>query len=208
MLNCRAGLWRCIQPGHGAATNALRLGRNVNSLAHGQRRLRHGFTENQPRIAADNALREDAREHGEELPPRYAGNDFRTSAFAANRKKREIAALREPPRQYETPNLAKLGPRDPRMSDSDWNRRKRELRHLQDPLDLATFVKKELAKGRVQEMLQLVRMASHSMQCIVSWNHIIDQRLANGHINDAFKVYNEVWAPYPEPGGAMLTCSR
>ncbi|KAJ5024864.1 PPR repeat family-domain-containing protein, partial [Bipolaris maydis] len=78
------------------------------------------------------------------------------------------------------------------MSESDWNRRKRELRHLQDPLDLAAFVKQELGKDRVEEMLQLVRMASHSMQCIVSWNHIIDHLLAKERIKDALRVYNDM----------------
>lgn len=67
-----------------------------------------------------------------------------------------------------------------------------ELRHLQDPLELATFVKRELAKGKATEMLQLVRMASHSMECIVSWNHIIDHYLAKERVNDALKVYNEM----------------
>lgn len=78
------------------------------------------------------------------------------------------------------------------MSVSDWERRKKELRHLQDPLELATFVAKELRKDKATEMLQLVRMASHSMQCVVSWNHIIDHYLAKERVNDALKVYNEV----------------
>jgi pentatricopeptide repeat protein len=82
------------------------------------------------------------------------------------------------------------------MTDSDWNRRKRELRHLQDPLELATFVSNELKKNRVEEMLQLVRMASHSMQCVVSWNHIIDHYLATERVNDAIKVYNDVCIPH------------
>lgn len=116
------------------------------------------------------------------------------SAVAANQKKRERAVLRqEPQKVYDTPNLAKLGSRDPTVSDRDWNNRKRELRHLQDPLELAVFVKSELKKGKAAEMLQLVRMASHSMACIVSWNHIIDHYLANERIADAMKVYNDVW---------------
>lgn len=115
--------------------------------------------------------------------------------MAANQKKKERAALRQPPHAqstYETPNLAMLGRRDPSMSERDWNNRKRELRHLRDPLELATFVRKELGKDRSMEMLQLVRMASHSMQCVVSWNHIIDHYLAKERVNDALKVYNDV----------------
>lgn len=78
------------------------------------------------------------------------------------------------------------------MSETDWNRRKRELRFLQDPLDLAQFVQAELRKDRAEEMKQLVRMASHSMLCVVSWNHIIDHYLAKSQVSDALKVYNDV----------------
>ncbi|KAI2478140.1 pentatricopeptide repeat protein [Pyrenophora tritici-repentis] len=176
MFNCRASLWPCIQPRHVPPTNVS----NVFLFTHGQRRLRSDTKEYKQRLR--------------ELPfsPPWAGDSFKTSAFAANRKKRELAAMREKPARYETPNLAKMGPRDPRMSNSDWDRRKRELRHLQDPLDLANFVKQELAKGKEDEMLQLVRMACHSMMCVVSWNHIINHKLADGRVNDALKVYNEM----------------
>jgi pentatricopeptide repeat protein len=127
---------------------------------------------------------------------------WQQSAVAANQKKWERAALRQQPagKVYGTPNLDKLGRRDPTISETDWNNRKRELRHLQDPLELATFVSQELRKGRATEMLQLVRMASHSMQCVVSWNHIIDHFLANEKVNDALKVYNEVCLNYDPCG--------
>jgi pentatricopeptide repeat protein len=121
---------------------------------------------------------------------------WHNSAVAANQKKRERAALRQPSlrdaERQETPNLLKLGKRDTSISDTDWNRRKRELRYLQDPLDLAQFVKAELNKDKVVEMKQLVQMASHSMSCVVSWNHIIDYYLAKEKVNDALKVYNDV----------------
>lgn len=93
-------------------------------------------------------------------------------------------------------DINKIGKRDSNMSERDWNNRKRELQYLKDPLELATFVKNELRKDRVTEMLQLTRMASHSMQCIVSWNHIIDYYLANEKVNNALKVYNEVRLPH------------
>jgi hypothetical protein len=88
--------------------------------------------------------------------------------------------------------LRKLGRRDPSMSSKDWNRRRREIQHLADPLALATFVKKELMKDKDTEMLQLVQMASHSMQSVVSWNHLIDYHLAKGRVSQAFKIYNDV----------------
>ncbi|EUC28721.1 hypothetical protein COCCADRAFT_108362 [Bipolaris zeicola 26-R-13] len=189
MLNCRACLWRCIQALDVPTTNAHRLRRNVNPLlVNSQQRL----------LSTRNVARQEDKtlaELGEAGGRSRNGEDhFKKSAFAAKQKRAEILALRQSHarRVDETPNLAKLGRRDPRMSESDWNRRKRELRHLQDPLDLAAFVKQELSKDRVEEMLQLVRMASHSMQCIVSWNHIIDHLLAKERVKDALKVYNDM----------------
>jgi pentatricopeptide repeat protein len=190
MLNCRACLWRNIQALDVPATNAHCLRRSVNALfRQGQQRLAYTRDATRNDDERPTHLNEGGRssKHGED--------HYRKSAFAANQKRRERTALRQTPQRRavdETPNLAKLGRRDPQISDSDWNRRKMELRHLQDPLELATFVRNELGKGKVEEMLQLVRMASHSMQCVVSWNHIIDHYLAKERVNEALKVYNDV----------------
>jgi hypothetical protein len=59
-------------------------------------------------------------------------------------------------------------------------------------LELADFVKQELAKGKDNEMLQLVRMASRSMNCVVGWNHVIKHNLEQGKVTQALKLYNEV----------------
>lgn len=78
------------------------------------------------------------------------------------------------------------------MTPQERTARTKELQYLKDPLEVANFVKKELGKDKAKEMLQLVRMASHSMQCIVSWNHIINYHLERERISEAMKVYNEV----------------
>jgi hypothetical protein len=191
MLNCRACLWRCIEALDVPATNFHRLRRNVNPVfLPSQMRRIQSSTRN---IVRKSETRPTQLSEVERLS-RKGETPWQNSAVAANQKKWERTALRQPPapRVYETPNLAKLGIRDPSVSERDWNLRKRELRYLQDPLELATFVKKELWKDKPTEMLQLVRMASHSMQCIVSWNHIIDYFLAKERVNDALKVYNDV----------------
>ncbi|CAO2647813.1 Nn.00g087350.m01.CDS01 [Neocucurbitaria sp. VM-36] len=189
MLNCRACLWRCIQALDLPTTNAHRLRRNVTpALGQGQRRLQS------TRDVVRTVNAKPMHTTKVERLSRYESEPWQKSAVAANQKKKERAALRQQStlKVTETPNLSKLGRRDPSMSVSEWERRKKELRHLQDPLELATFVWRELRKGKATEMLQLVRMASHSMQCIVSWNHIIDHYLANERVNDALKVYNEM----------------
>lgn len=191
MLTCRASLWRCTQTLRVPASSAHRLRSNVNALLrpHLHRLLSTRNVSWQQQGEGRPTDLGDARG-----PSKYGEDHFRKSAFAANRKRAATKALRQTHarRVDNTPNLAKLGRRDPRMSDSDWNRRKRELRHLQDPLELAVFVKQELAKDKVDEMLQLVYMASHSMECIVSWNHIIDYYLDKGRVKDALKAYNDV----------------
>jgi pentatricopeptide repeat protein len=204
MLNCRACLWRCIEALDTPATNIHLLRRNVNPvfLPAQVRRYQSSVRDVVRKIEAR------PRQLSEvEQIARKGEDPWKKSAFAANQKRRERAALREPPAQrvYDTPNLAKLGSRDPEVSERDWMLRKKELRYLQDPLELATFVKKELWKDKPTEMLQLVRMASHSMQCIVSWNHVIDYFLAKGKVNDAMKVYNDVCVLQRELKDSVLT---
>lgn len=153
-------------------------------------------------IAAHNGARLVTTRHGARSPvddsedgPRPREDQWQRSGVAANVKRREQAALKKSTQRTprdETPNLARLASRDPRIPEQDWNRRKKELRYLQDPLELATFVSNELRKDRVDEMLQLVIMASHSMDCVVSWNHIVDYYLTKGRVNDAIKLYNDM----------------
>ncbi|KAF2712440.1 hypothetical protein K504DRAFT_401317 [Pleomassaria siparia CBS 279.74] len=86
----------------------------------------------------------------------------------------------------------RIGRRDPSMTSIEWNRRRKELQYLSDPLELATFVKNGLRKDKATEMLQLVQMASHSMQTVVSWNHLIDYHLAKENVSKAMKIYNDM----------------
>jgi pentatricopeptide repeat protein len=191
MLNCRACLWRCIQALDAPAANAHRLRHDVDALVlKSQRRLLTTTPDDVTvrRIDASPAPFEVERLSRE-------GDPWKKSAVAANQKKKERAALRTPRSNEirETPNLSHVGRRDYATSEKDWNNRKAELRHLQDPLELANFVRNELQrKDKTEEMLQLVRMASHSMQCTVSYNHIIDHYLATERVNDALKVYNDM----------------
>lgn len=130
------------------------------------------------------------------------------SPAARDLARREDRALRRPVNKEEMREEVSsremwLGKRDPRISQAEWDRRKRELQYLRDPLEVAAFVKQELAKGKAKEMLQLVRMASHSMQVVVSWNHIIDHFMKKStvstndgmklhNVNEAMKTFNEV----------------
>jgi hypothetical protein len=188
MLNCRACLWRCVSPADRSLVNALptRLRSNVTPL------LTHRFLRTSaPAVRSEN--RSQASALATSKPERWE-----TSRMAVNQKRRERnvlhqSAVDKSARGKEPPSDMKIGRRSAtKMSTSDWDRRKAELRFLRDPLELAMFVKKELAKGKPAEMLQLVQMASHSMDCVVSWNHIINHHLDTGNITGALKVYNDV----------------
>ncbi|KAF2473338.1 pentatricopeptide repeat protein-like protein [Lindgomyces ingoldianus] len=123
---------------------------------------------------------------------------WKKSTQAAGLKKKERKGLTRQPAPTKQINRIgvqvsrKVGRRDPSISSKDWRSRKMELQYITDPLELADFVKKELNKDKTAEMLQLVRMASNSMQCIVSWNHIIDYYLIKGWVSRAVKIYNEM----------------
>ncbi|KAL1622399.1 hypothetical protein SLS54_004963 [Diplodia seriata] len=66
-----------------------------------------------------------------------------------------------------------------------------------DPLRLADTVQKRLSKGDIEPVLDLVRFASNSMDCVVSWNHIIDHFMNLGRPSHALKIYNEVRLSFP-----------
>ena len=84
----------------------------------------------------------------------------------------------------------------------------KELAWLQDPAKLADQTKHRLRNGNAEEKikaLEIVRLASGRMKCVVSWNHLINHRMSEGRAPEAIKLYNEVWPSHP-PGA--LKCQR
>jgi hypothetical protein len=68
----------------------------------------------------------------------------------------------------------------------------KQLRYLKDPLRLAEYVRKILLKDDFETAQKVVRAASKDVQCIVSWNHLVDWQLNKGSMNAAIKTFNEV----------------
>jgi hypothetical protein len=88
----------------------------------------------------------------------------------------------------QTPLHKKPAPLDPRIDDKFiW-----KLKQLQDPLKLASFVRKTLEEEDFEKALLYVRSASKNVQCVVSWNHLIEWQFSKGLLNPAIKTYNEV----------------
>jgi hypothetical protein len=159
--------------------------RNSTQAASLRKKVRDGTTR-QPKFRGDSNA--DTR-NGEYMKNASGGGFRKDRNDSTDRSAYKPDGSKE---AVEVTTQRKLGRRDPSMSSIDWNRRRKELQYLTDPLELATFVKKELMKDKATEMLQLVQMASHSMQAVVSWNHLIDYHLAKGRVSQAFKIYNDV----------------
>jgi hypothetical protein len=68
----------------------------------------------------------------------------------------------------------------------------KELTYLGDPLKLANHVFNLLRQDKFDDAELLVRTASKSYPCTVSWNHLINWQLSQGKVNVAVKSYNEV----------------
>lgn len=81
-----------------------------------------------------------------------------------------------------------------------------ELRYLKDPLKLAEHVHYTLRCDKPVKALDLCRVASRSMECIVSWNHVIDWNMKRNKIPEALKIYNEMKkrAQFPDSYTYML----
>nr|POF03887.1 hypothetical protein CFP56_21643 [Quercus suber] len=69
---------------------------------------------------------------------------------------------------------------------------RKELQWLQDPLKLAEHVHYTLRCNQSAKALDLVRRASRQMNCVVSWNHIVDWLMKQERPDEAIKVYNEM----------------
>lgn len=81
-----------------------------------------------------------------------------------------------------------------------------ELRYLKDPFKLSEHVKYTLKCDKPDKALDLCRLASKTMSCVVSWNAVIDWHMRNTKVNEAFKIYNEMKkrAQFPDSYTYML----
>ncbi|KAF2196242.1 hypothetical protein GQ43DRAFT_476503 [Delitschia confertaspora ATCC 74209] len=199
MLGCRACLWRYIRAvtDDASVTSHRSARRNGAALLNRFGQQRQSFRTSAPVAVASRASNrpqyaEDDR--SSQKRPSFQSRDRWKESTQAESLKRSARKelIRRPKREGDDPKTRKIGRRDPNIPANEWDNRRKELQHLVDPLELAEFVKAELRKGRVKEMMLLVQMASNNMQCIVSWNHIIDHHLREGRVAQAVKIYNDM----------------
>ncbi|KAM3421799.1 hypothetical protein BST61_g2178 [Cercospora zeina] len=69
---------------------------------------------------------------------------------------------------------------------------RKELEYLKDPLKLADHVDYVLRCEQPDKALDLCRLASKKLSCIVSWNHVVAWHAHNGHHAKAVAILNEM----------------
>ena len=73
------------------------------------------------------------------------------------------------------------------------NQLAKEMQYLGDPLKLANNIVQLLQQpGQAEKAEEMVRTASKSMECTVSWNHLIDFYMSTGRVAQAMSTYNDV----------------
>lgn len=93
--------------------------------------------------------------------------------------RRQYVPIRSPPQQHDEP-----------FSKTSLEQ---EVRWLRDPLKLGDHVVTLLRQDKCQKALALVRVASKTIECTVSWNYLIDFFMSKARVADAVKLYNEVY---------------
>lgn len=69
---------------------------------------------------------------------------------------------------------------------------KKHLQYLRDPMKLSDYIRTTLRHDDFETAEKVVQYASKTMQCVVSWNHLVDWQLSRGKIGGAIKTFNEV----------------
>ena len=68
----------------------------------------------------------------------------------------------------------------------------KELQWLKDPFKLTEHIRFTLRNNDPEKAMDLCRLASKSMDCVVGWNAIVDFYMQRKKVSEAIKVYNEM----------------
>lgn len=177
MLTCQGCMRHCLQTLIG---DSLVVTRPATTATH-PASIRRTYYASSPKI--QRPKREPAEEFEQYGDYGYGYKDRQAAKkeLGRTKDKREWIASRgiRPPDKLRT------------CPDNDFVVRK-HLEYVKDPLKLAEFTRTTLRSGDFDTAQDVVRAASKSMQCTVSWNHLIDYQLEQHKMNAAIKTYNEV----------------
>ena len=183
MLDCKACISRCIRTIFADVLHPIRQLRlqrqllpvlNKLRLSSTAERAYHSARPTQPRLSRHDGLQNRRRPEARHQTTQAisADNHFYTA-----------------PPQSKTSSLTKV-------ESVEFKKKKhldRELVYLRDPVKLAEKTITLLRNDDAEKALDLVRQASRSTSCTVSWNHLIDYTMSTGSIRKAVGIYNEVF---------------
>lgn len=175
MFRCPACLRQCLRAIDIDSSSAVssrslsRVSRNGNPTCHSPWLQWRGAATQVARHTAKSP----SNEARSKRPSRYG-----ESSQAQSRKRHAYAQLRRDPKA--------------KALDPDERALNQELKYTTDALKLADNVRFKLRDGEEAKAFALVRLVSKRMQCVVSWNHLIDYQMSKSKVNPALRTYNEV----------------
>ncbi|KAL8963653.1 MAG: hypothetical protein Q9183_004984 [Haloplaca sp. 2 TL-2023] len=199
MFTCKACISRCIR----TIFADVLIESNVPALS-------------QQSIAASHRVRNaPSQRRGYHVARQFFGNEPKQGSLQPEygwqhraRRHQTILAPSDNERAFSPPPALQLGRRAGARQTFDFKKQKeldRELEYLRDPLRLAENTVSLLRRDDHEKALDIVRRASKSMPCTVSWNHLIDYNMAKGKVNNAEKIYNEMKKRAQKPDAQTYT---
>lgn len=82
---------------------------------------------------------------------------------------------------------------------------RKELDFLQDRFKLAEHVDYTLRNNNPDKALDMCRLASRNMECVVAWNHVVAWHMKNSRVNKAIDIFNEMKKRGQFPDGYTYT---
>jgi hypothetical protein len=142
------------------------------------------------------------REYGSFQKERTDGNSTRWSSRTSRSQDyelgKQLGSKQDDKQQWLQSRGVRPANSPPRLPSASEKAIAKELTYLKDPLKLADYVRRSLRNDEFETAVAAIRTASKDIQCIVSWNHLVEYQLSRGQLNAAIKTYNEVCCgPHP-----------
>lgn len=188
MLSCHGCIRHCLQSIIGRPLQlSIRTQHTPRPIV---RNIARAYASSYTTLKQDREASRRRNDDDDDVSVRPSSFGLQGNRFEENRQQwLKSRGVRPPSSVKRKPNL-----------DTEVSMRK-HLQYLQDPMKLSDYIRTTLRNDDYETAEKVVHFASKKMQCVVSWNHLVDWQLSKGKMNAAIKIYNEV-SPYsPCEGG-------
>lgn len=180
MLSCHACMRHCLQTIIGRPLQQLHA-RSIPTPRPVFRSCSRTYTQSHALLKEQ---RESAYQQDGHITISNSSSELSTTRFERNRQEwLRSRGVRPPSKVKRRPNLE---------TEASMNK---HLQYLRDPLKLSEYVRTTLRNDDFETAEKVVHYASKKMQCVVSWNHLVDWQLSKGRMNAAIKIFNDVSLP-------------